>query len=123
MPSLEEIEYFKEIVNNHYPNVPSVCCVMKGLKLLLEESAIYCIHECIYNGWQHDHYVSNVFVFAHTGVIVACSVNHPGGMHDRHCAEQGGVCAKLEEVHIASGGMGVVDSAFSHGHYDFSIKS
>jgi hypothetical protein len=50
--------------------------VMDGLKLPLEASGRYRMQECFYNGWTHDHYVSNVFVFCPSGVIIACSINH-----------------------------------------------
>jgi hypothetical protein len=96
---------------------------MDGVKLLLETSGSYRIQECFYNGWTHDHYVSNIFVFCPSGVIVACSVNNPGCMHDSQIAEQGGVYAKLEIAYDASGGKGVVDSAFARGRYEFLIKS
>ncbi len=123
MPSLEEIEYFKSLIHERYPNLPDVCFVMDGLVLLLEESSQYCIQECFYNGWQHDHYVSNIFVFTPNGLIIACSINNSGCMHDSLCEEQGGVYAKLEPMFLASGGKGVVDSAFSRGRYEFLIKS
>jgi hypothetical protein len=54
---------------------------------MLETSGRYQIQECFYNGWTHDHYVSSVFVFAPSVVIVACSINNPGCMHDSQIAE------------------------------------
>ncbi len=44
-------------------------------------------------------------------------------MHDSLCAEQDGVYASLETMFRASGGKGVVDSAFSRGRYEFLINS
>jgi hypothetical protein len=123
MPSLEEIEQFKSIIINRYPSLVDVWCTMDGVKLLLETSGSYQIQECFFHGWTHDHYVSNVFVFCPSGVIVACSVNNPECMHGNQIAEQGGVYAKLEIAYNASGNEGVVDSAFARGRYEFLIKS
>ena len=123
MPSLDEIEQFKSIVIDRYPSLEDAWCVMDGVKLLLETSGSNRIQECFYNGWTHDHYVSNVFVFSPAGVIATCSINNPGCMHDSQIAEQGGVYAKLEMAYNASGGKAVVDSAFARGRYEFLIKS
>ncbi|KAE8966495.1 hypothetical protein PF010_g28358 [Phytophthora fragariae] len=76
-----------------------------------------------YNGWTHDHYVSNVFVFSPQGLIIARTLNAPGCMHDSQIAEWGSVYAKLEEVFRATGGQVVVDSAFSETTYGFLLKS
>jgi hypothetical protein len=78
---------------------------------------------CFYNGWTHDHYVTNIFVFAPNGQIIACSINNPGNFYDSQVAEQGGVYKNLEEQHRLMGGKGVVDSAFSRDRYTFLIKS
>ena len=67
--------------------------------------------------------MSNVFIFSPGGVIVACSINNPGCMHDSQVADQGGVYAKLEAAYNASGGKGAVGSAFARGRYEFLIKS
>eukprot|EP00957_Ditylum_brightwellii_P129875 9906484-Ditylum_brightwellii.AAC.1 len=37
--------------------------VMDGLKLYLEQSSSHAIQNAFYNGWKHDHYVSNIFLF------------------------------------------------------------
>jgi hypothetical protein len=78
MPSIEEINDYKEIVLRRYPNLNDVWFVMDGLKLYIEQGCGYDIQACFYNGWMHDHYVSNVFVFAPSGLIVCCSINAPG---------------------------------------------
>ena len=62
-------------------------CVADGLKLYLEQSGNYIIQNMFYNGWTHDHDVSNVFVFAPGGVVIKCAVNAPGAMHDSTMAE------------------------------------
>ena len=76
-----------------------------------------------YNGWTHDHYVGNVFVFAPSGVIIACALNAPGSMHDSVIADWGVIYPKLETVYSQCGGRCVVDSAFSKRLFPFLIKS
>jgi hypothetical protein len=62
------------------------------------------IQACFYNGWMHDHYVTNNFVFSSSGLIVACTIINPDNVHDSQCTEQGGVYEKLEEQFQRMGG-------------------
>jgi hypothetical protein len=123
MPSLAEIEQYKRIVSKQYPSLEDVWFVMDGLKLLLEKPGFHRIQSCFYNGWLHDHFVGNIFVFAPSGLIVCCSINNPGCVHDSLCADVGGVYEKLEEQYLLSGGKGVVDAAFARRRFPFLIKS
>jgi hypothetical protein len=47
-------------------------------------------------------------VFDPSGLIVTCTINIPGNVHDSQCAEQGGVGEKLKEQFQRTGGKGVV---------------
>ena len=123
MPSIEEIRDYQENVQRFYPNLVGVWFVMDGLKLYLQQCGSSPIQACFYNGWTHDHYVSNVFAFAPSGLIVCCSINAPGCMHDSSVADYGKVYDKLYDQYIVSGGKGVVDSAFSRRRHVFLIKS
>jgi hypothetical protein len=123
MPPLDDINEFKRVIIDKYPSLEDVWFVVDGLKLTLERPRHGRIQSCFYNGWTHDHYVTNVFVFAPNGQIIACSINNPDNVHDSQVAEQGGVYEKLEDQHQHTGGKGVVDSAFSRGRYPFLIKS
>ena len=123
MPPLGDIDEYKCVVVGMYPSLVDVWYVVDGLKLLLEQPRNGRIQSCFYNGWTHDHYVTNIFAFAPNGQIIACSINNPGNVHDSQVAEQGGVYEKLEDQHRITGGKGVVDSAFSRGRYPFLIKS
>ncbi|KAG9414525.1 hypothetical protein AC1031_007932 [Aphanomyces cochlioides] len=76
-----------------------------------------------YNGWTHDHYVSNVFVFCPDGTIAAASINAPGSEHDSLIAEVTEIYTKMYSVYDSCGARVVVDSAFSSSHYEFLIKS
>ena len=49
-----------------------------------------------YNGWTHGHYISNVFVFAPNGTIVAMVINAPGALHDSTLMEMGKLYDKME---------------------------
>lgn len=61
-----------------------------GLKLTLEQSGDAIIQEIFYNYWTRNHYVSNVFfLFAPSGVLIACVINEPGKIHDSSIAEWG----------------------------------
>lgn len=123
MPSGHEIEQYKAAFSQKYTTLVDVYAVADGLKLYLEQSSDFVIQNMFYNGWTHDHYVSNVFVFAPAGTIIACAINAPGSMHDSQIAEWGGVYEKLEQCFNVHGGRVVVDSAFSQGQYPFLIKS
>ena len=100
----------------------NVYAVTDGLKLTLQ-SGDCVIQEMFYNGWKHDNYVGNIFVFAPSGVVIYCIINAPGNMHDFCIAEWGGIYEKLEEVFNFTGGRLVVDSAFGRGNHPFLIKS
>ncbi|KAE9075831.1 hypothetical protein PF005_g24802 [Phytophthora fragariae] len=123
LPDHVDIEGLQDSISSKYPLLGSVHAVMDGLKLRLQASGRSEIQNMFYNGWTHDHYVSNVFVFSPQGLIIARTLNAPGCMHDSQIAEWGSVYAKLEEVFRATGGQVVVDSAFSETTYGFLLKS
>ena len=87
MPSVDEMASFQEAIGSKYSMLKDVFCVFDGLKLTLEQSGDFVIQNMFYNGWTHDHYVGNVFVFAPSGVIIACVLNAPGSMHDSVIAD------------------------------------
>ena len=89
-----------------------VCFAVDGLKLMLEQSSDCVIQERFYNGWTHDHYVTNVFTFAPNGTIVDMVINGPGNMHDSTLALYGGVYDRLEKFYDYYDVKAVVDSAF-----------
>jgi len=123
MPTDAEIQSYNAAISAKYSLLPDVYAVADGLKLYLQQSSNAMIQNIFYNGWTHDHYVGNVFVFAPSGVVIACSFNAPGSMHDSAIAEWGSIYQKLEDVYERTGGTCVVDSAFSRGQYPFLIKS
>lgn len=123
LPGSDEIKCHQDAIADKYPLLGDVYAVADGLKLYLEQSGDTVIQNMFYNGWTHDHYVSNVFVFSPSGLIVACAINAPGSMHDSQICDWGGIYDRLESMHKKSGGKVVVDSAFCRGSYPFLIKS
>jgi hypothetical protein len=97
--------------------------VMDGLKLPIQNSRDEAIQNAYYNGWLHDHLVGSVFIFAPSGLIVACTVNAPGSWHDSTVAQNGGLYCDLKTIHDVAGGKSVADSAFSLKMCPFIIKS
>lgn len=82
--------------------------VAYGLQLTLEQSGDAIIEEMFYNGWTHNHYVNNVFVFAPGGIAVSCFINSPGTMNDSSIVEWGNIYRKLEKAYLQNGGQVVV---------------
>ena len=123
MPTIDEIRTLQMICLARHDALENVYCVADGLKLMLEAAPGDDIQGMYYNGWTHDHYVTNLFVFSICGRIIACVVNAPGSLHDSTLASWGGVYDKLEEVHRACGGICCVDSAFLANDVDYLLKS
>ena len=123
IPSVEEIAEFKDVVNRSFPALDGCWCVMDGLKIPIQKSGDDSTQNAYYNGWLHSHFVGCVFVFAPSGVIVACTLNAPGCWHDSLIAASAGLYDKLKLVYDTTGGIAVVDSAFSKKRCPFLIKS
>eukprot|EP00957_Ditylum_brightwellii_P086737 6600246-Ditylum_brightwellii.AAC.2 len=66
-----------------------------------------------YNGWKHDHYVTNVFMFTPDGIIRSMVINLPGDTHDLAAANYGFIYKKLEDFFNKCGNKCVIDSALS----------
>jgi hypothetical protein len=75
IPSVEEIAEYKDVVNRNFPALNGCWCVMDGLKIPIQKSGDESTQNAYYNGWLHSHFVGCVFVFAPSGVIVACTFN------------------------------------------------
>jgi hypothetical protein len=107
---------WKEIVlsiNEKYPALYNCWGAMDGLKLRVEKAGDYQIQNLFFNCWQHDHYISNLFLFSPDGKIRACYINAPGTMHDSTMAKQGSVYDKIDLLFAERGAKIVVDLAFS----------
>jgi hypothetical protein len=111
------------VVATNYPALQGAWCAMDGLKIQIEKSGDESMQNAFYNGWLHDHFVGYVYVFAPSGVVVACAVNSPGSWHDSVIAENGNLYEKLQSVFDCCGGIEVVDSTFSKRCCHFMIMS
>jgi len=112
IPSVEEIMEYQEVISSHFPVLNCTWCVVDGLKIPIQKSGDEATQNTYYNGWLHSRFVGDIFVFAPSGVIVACILNAPGSWHDSYIAENGRLYNKLKSVHETTGGIEVVDSVF-----------
>jgi hypothetical protein len=88
---------------------------MDGLKLYLQQAGRKDgrgdVQTYFYNGWTHDHYVSNLFLFSPDGNFF---LNAPGCWHDSTLANASGIYDDLDDIFHAHGcAQVVVHSAFS----------
>ena len=78
MPNQEEIHTFTEAFRQKYSLLTNIWGVLDGLKLYLEPVNDPLIQNAYYNGWTHDTYIGNLFVFAPDGCIAIRIINAPG---------------------------------------------
>ena len=81
------------------------------------------IQNRFYNGWTHEHYVSNITVFVPNDRVIACALNALGSFHDSTVAEYGDLYTELEKVFNKTGSKYIIDSAFWSSRYPFLVKS
>jgi DDE superfamily endonuclease len=98
-------------------------CVADGLKLKFQACADLTEPSMYYKGWQHGHYITNLFVFAANGRIIDAVVNVPGSVHDSTVAIWGGTYKRLRETYKSTGGICWVDSAFAATDVPYLIRS
>ena len=98
IPPDETIEDYKKAIASKHPLLRDVWMTMDGLKLHLEASPSCAIQNCFYNGWTHDHYMSNILIFSPAGTIVVACLNIPGSIHDLKITNWGNIYSKLEKV-------------------------
>jgi len=113
VPNDVEIREFEAAIASKYPALTNCWGAMDGLKLRLERAGNQRVQNMFYNGWTHDHYVSNLFLFSPDGKIRACYINAPGTLHDSTMANMSMVYTMVDEIHHRVGSKIVVDSAFA----------
>jgi DDE superfamily endonuclease len=123
LPTEDELQSFVDAVALKYPALVNCWGAMDGLKIRLEKAGNPRVQNLFYNGWTHDHYISNLFLFSPDGKIRACYVNSPGNMHDSTMAKWGGIYDKVDDLYRTHGVKIVVDSAFSLEGRDSVYKS
>jgi hypothetical protein len=65
MPNNDEIDSFIAANSAKYLALCNYWGAMDGLKLCVERSGHHQTQNIFFNGWTHDHYVSNLFLFSH----------------------------------------------------------
>jgi hypothetical protein len=123
LPTAEELQGFVAAVTRKYPALQNCWGAMDGLKIRLECAGNSQMQNLFYNGWTHDHYISNLFLFSPDGKIRACYVNAPGSVHDSTMAKWGGLYQKIDDMYRIHGVKIVVDSAFASDARDSVYKS
>ena len=123
MPTDDEVADFVGCITAKYPALTNCWGAMDGLKIRLERGGNSQVQSLFFNGWTHDHYISNLFLFSPDGKIRACYTNAPGAMHDSTLAKWGGIYEKVNELYRTRGAKVVVDSAFASEQCDSVYKS
>jgi hypothetical protein len=123
MPIDDEIRQFEDAVQSKFPALGHCWGAMDGLKLCLERSGDDATQNIFFNGWTHDHYVSNLFLFSPDGKIRACYTNAPGTFHDSTMANMLGIYDKIDDLYRRLGSKVVVDLAFSADNHQSVYKS
>ena len=75
-PRGETFNQFTHHITERHDQLLGAFGFIDGLKLPVEESADQDIENAMYNGWLHDHFVSNILVFAPDGVYTSSSFTH-----------------------------------------------
>ena len=89
VPNPIKAALYKSAIAAMHPLLQNVLCVMDSVKILLQQAGSNMIQEMYYNGRQHDHYVTIVFVFPPDRCIIACALNAPGAMHECMIGDSG----------------------------------
>jgi DDE superfamily endonuclease len=113
IPTDDEIADFEAAITAKYPALTNCWGAMDGLKIRLEKPGEERVQNVFYNGWTHDHYISNLFLFSPDGKVRACYINAPGTFHDSTMANMSRIYDKVDDVHARLGSKIVVDSAFA----------
>ena len=123
MPDAAEIALFKEAITMKHSLLVDCYCMVDGLKLNLQQAGNSIIQSHFYNGWKHDHFLTNIFAFAPNGSIIACTLNAPGTWHNSTLAHWGSMYLKLQKCWEDHHGKVLMDSAFASNMYEFIIQS
>ena len=89
MPSLDELEEYRQAIHNCHPVLHNVWGTMDGLKCSIEQAPDGIIQSRYYNGWKSGHCVTAVICFVPDGTIPAIFFNIPGCCHDSQLADWG----------------------------------
>ncbi|GAB1526486.1 hypothetical protein RhiTH_009653 [Rhizoctonia solani] len=85
-PLAVEMQQYSALIHAQHPTIQGTFGFIDGLSLPVGTSANPKIEQATYNGWLHDHRITNVIVFAPNGCILSAQVNAPGSWHDLRTA-------------------------------------
>ena len=121
-PNASTIFHFASVMHDRYPSLLGMFGFIDGLRLELHPCAESDMENAYYNGYTHDHYVSNVFLFTPDGCVSYAITNCPGNWHDSVVSRTGGLYDILIRD-VPNGFFVVADSAFPvHGDVGQKIK-
>ncbi|CDO68934.1 hypothetical protein BN946_scf185000.g77 [Trametes cinnabarina] len=83
---MSEFQEYSDLITALYPLLVGAFGTVDGLNLPVQVSADQEIENATYNGWLHDHFVSNILTFCPKGTLLHAVLNAPGSWHDSHVA-------------------------------------
>ncbi|KIY49753.1 hypothetical protein FISHEDRAFT_65168 [Fistulina hepatica ATCC 64428] len=107
-----QFEECNSLITARHPRLTGAFGSMDGLNVPVQTSSDQDIENATYNGWLHEHFISQVIAFASTGEIIGCRLNAPGSWHDARVARP--LYDKLE-TQTPEGYYLVCDTAFPRG--------
>ena len=123
LPTEQEIRGFEATIQQKHSLLPNVWATMDGVKLLIEQTGNGDDQNNFYNGWTHDHYITNLLLFSPDGKVRGCYLNAPGVLHDSTLASWGSLYDDIDRIFETFGSRVVVDSAFAKANKASMIKS
>jgi hypothetical protein len=125
MPTIQQVRVFKEVIWTKYPSLVHCWGALDGVKFGIQKPSDDMKQSHFYNGWTHDHYVANLFLFTPDGCICAAYVNSPGTTHDSTMASMSKIYHKIDDMYDLMDGMAkvLVGSAFASEARDSLIES
>ncbi|KAF9039695.1 hypothetical protein BDZ89DRAFT_945205 [Hymenopellis radicata] len=81
-----QFELNNNLILARHPLLDGAFGSVDGLKLPVQVSIDQEIENATYNGWLHDHFISNILAFSAQGEIIAARINAPGSWHDSRVA-------------------------------------
>ncbi|KAI0370996.1 hypothetical protein BV20DRAFT_943271 [Pilatotrama ljubarskyi] len=87
-PTLAEFQEYSDIISALYPLLVGAFGTVDGLKLAVQVSADEEIENATYNGWLHDHFITNILSFCPKGTLIHAILNAPGSWHDAKVARE-----------------------------------
>ncbi|CCO34818.1 hypothetical protein BN14_08926 [Rhizoctonia solani AG-1 IB] len=118
-PSPADMKQYSDLIHARHPTIKGAFGFIDGLSLPVSTSSDPEVEQATYNGWLHDHRITNVIVFAPDGCILSARVNAPGSWHDSRTA--GHIYTQLKDK-TPAGFFLITDTAFPRTSADMTGK-